>query len=204
MWELPIWPKEVILVSRTQPSGPLCLWQCCWIYVSVHYHQLKARHLVIQLLAVLQEISNPIFLNRLQIYNRKMKSCLLTIEHYTIYIVSIKCSNEIFLSISLVYHPLQAIAGSRKHLDNDEKVKLWTCLATPGLPSEVKSGPALSVSLKSVSSVSLTVPPGCRQEDGFLEKGRLLPREVREWRKGKPSLFTSSSSSIMNHSLPPP
>ena len=28
-----IWPKEVTLVSRTQPSGPLCLWQCflyCW------------------------------------------------------------------------------------------------------------------------------------------------------------------------------
>ena len=23
-----IWPKEVTLVSRTQPSGPLCLWQC--------------------------------------------------------------------------------------------------------------------------------------------------------------------------------
>ena len=23
-----IWPKEVNLVSRTQPSGPLCLWQC--------------------------------------------------------------------------------------------------------------------------------------------------------------------------------
>ena len=82
-------------------------------------------------------------------------------------------------------------------------MKLWTCLATPGLPSEVKSGPALSVSLKSVSSVSLTVPPGCRQEDGFLEKGRLLPREVREWRKGKPSLFTSSSSSIINHPFPP-
>ena len=82
-------------------------------------------------------------------------------------------------------------------------MKLWTCLATPGLPSEVKSGPALSVSLKSVSSVSLTVPPGCRQDEGFLEKGRLLPREVREWRKGKPSLFTSSSSSIINHSLSP-
>ena len=47
------------------------------------------------------------------------------------------------------------------------------------------------------------MPPGCRQEEGFLEKGRLLPREVREWRKGKPSLFTSSSSSIMNHPLPP-
>ena len=23
-----IWPKEVNMVSRTQPSGPLCLWQC--------------------------------------------------------------------------------------------------------------------------------------------------------------------------------
>ena len=23
-----IWPKEVNLTSRTQPSGPLCLWQC--------------------------------------------------------------------------------------------------------------------------------------------------------------------------------
>ena len=23
-----IWPKEVTMVSRTQPSGPLCLWQC--------------------------------------------------------------------------------------------------------------------------------------------------------------------------------
>ena len=21
-------PKEVTLISRTQPSGPLCLWQC--------------------------------------------------------------------------------------------------------------------------------------------------------------------------------
>ena len=26
--ELVTWPKEVILVIRTQPSGPLCLWQC--------------------------------------------------------------------------------------------------------------------------------------------------------------------------------
>ena len=25
-----IWPKEVTLVSRTQPSGPLCLWQCLY------------------------------------------------------------------------------------------------------------------------------------------------------------------------------
>ena len=29
-WELVIWPKEVTLVSRTQPSGPLCLWQCLY------------------------------------------------------------------------------------------------------------------------------------------------------------------------------
>ena len=28
VWEFVIWPKEVTLVSRTQPSGPLCLWQC--------------------------------------------------------------------------------------------------------------------------------------------------------------------------------
>ena len=26
--ELVIWPKEVSLVTRTQLSGPLCLWQC--------------------------------------------------------------------------------------------------------------------------------------------------------------------------------
>ena len=26
--ELVIWPKEVTLVTRTQPSDPLCLWQC--------------------------------------------------------------------------------------------------------------------------------------------------------------------------------
>ena len=28
VWELVIWPKEVTLATRTQPSGPLCLWQC--------------------------------------------------------------------------------------------------------------------------------------------------------------------------------
>ena len=28
VWELVIRPKEVTLVTRTQPSGPLCLWQC--------------------------------------------------------------------------------------------------------------------------------------------------------------------------------
>ena len=31
-WELVKWPKEVTLVTRTQPSGPLCLWQCFNIY----------------------------------------------------------------------------------------------------------------------------------------------------------------------------
>ena len=28
MFELVIWPQEVALVRWTQPSGPLCLWQC--------------------------------------------------------------------------------------------------------------------------------------------------------------------------------
>ena len=28
MFELVIWPQEVILIRWTQPSGPLCLWQC--------------------------------------------------------------------------------------------------------------------------------------------------------------------------------
>ena len=28
VFELVLWPQEVTLVSRTQPSGPLCLWQC--------------------------------------------------------------------------------------------------------------------------------------------------------------------------------
>ena len=31
VFELVIWPKEVTLVSRTQPSGPLCLWQCFYM-----------------------------------------------------------------------------------------------------------------------------------------------------------------------------
>ena len=38
------------------------------IDVSVHFHLLKAWQLVIQLLAVLQEISNSIFLDHFQIY----------------------------------------------------------------------------------------------------------------------------------------
>ena len=28
LFQLVIWPKQVTLVSWTQPSGPLCLWQC--------------------------------------------------------------------------------------------------------------------------------------------------------------------------------
>ena len=31
VFELAIWPQEVTLARWTQPSGPLCLWQCfCW------------------------------------------------------------------------------------------------------------------------------------------------------------------------------
>ena len=36
VFELVIWPKEVTLVSRTQPSGPLCLWQCLYILHCLH------------------------------------------------------------------------------------------------------------------------------------------------------------------------
>ena len=32
VFELVILPKEVTLVSRTQPSGPLCLWQCLFLF----------------------------------------------------------------------------------------------------------------------------------------------------------------------------
>jgi len=35
VFELVIWPKEVTLVSRTQPSGPLCLWQCLILCISI-------------------------------------------------------------------------------------------------------------------------------------------------------------------------
>ena len=31
VFELVIWPQEVTLVRWTQPSGPLCLWQCFFI-----------------------------------------------------------------------------------------------------------------------------------------------------------------------------
>ena len=30
VFELVIWPQEITLVKWTQPSGPLCLWQCFW------------------------------------------------------------------------------------------------------------------------------------------------------------------------------
>ena len=30
VFELVIWPKEVTLARWTQPSGPLCLWQCLY------------------------------------------------------------------------------------------------------------------------------------------------------------------------------
>ena len=35
--ELVIRPKEVTLVSRTQPSGPLCLWQCLLFYLYLSF-----------------------------------------------------------------------------------------------------------------------------------------------------------------------
>ena len=36
VWKLVIWPREITLVIRTQPSGPLCLWQCfqSWTQIS--------------------------------------------------------------------------------------------------------------------------------------------------------------------------
>ena len=44
VFELVIWPKEVSLVSRTQPSGPLCLWQC-FLYYWMGKHS-KHPHLI--------------------------------------------------------------------------------------------------------------------------------------------------------------
>ena len=32
--ELVKWPQEIILARWTQPSGPLCLWQCLWFNIS--------------------------------------------------------------------------------------------------------------------------------------------------------------------------
>ena len=49
VFELVIWLKKVTLVSRTQPSGPLCLWQCliaycggnlCVLACILHMHRL--------------------------------------------------------------------------------------------------------------------------------------------------------------------
>ena len=37
MFELLIWPQEVTLARWTQPSGPLCLWQC---FYKQHYEWL--------------------------------------------------------------------------------------------------------------------------------------------------------------------
>ena len=36
VWELVIWPKEVTLVTRTHPSGPLCLWQCLMVSLNIN------------------------------------------------------------------------------------------------------------------------------------------------------------------------
>ena len=41
VFELVIWPKEVTLVSRTQPSGPLCLWQCFEIWSASGWNTLN-------------------------------------------------------------------------------------------------------------------------------------------------------------------
>ena len=38
MWfvfELVIWPQEVTLARWTQPSGPLCLWQCFYLFLNL-------------------------------------------------------------------------------------------------------------------------------------------------------------------------
>ena len=44
--EFVMWPKEVTFVSRTQPSGPLCLWQCffyCFVSASIHFGGQKSK-----------------------------------------------------------------------------------------------------------------------------------------------------------------
>ena len=56
-----------------------------------------------------------------------------------------------------------------RNTEREGKLKLWTC---PGLRlSDESLSLAVSVShsLKSVSSVSETVPPGCLHDDGFLK-----------------------------------
>ena len=42
VFDLVIWLKSVTLVSRTQPSGPLCLWQC--LYFSSNEHCITLFH----------------------------------------------------------------------------------------------------------------------------------------------------------------
>ena len=47
MWfvfELVIWPQEVTLARWTQPSGPLCLWQC-FIYPYPYYPYIHIIHI---------------------------------------------------------------------------------------------------------------------------------------------------------------
>ena len=46
--ELVIWPKEVTWVTRFQPLGPLCLWQCLWTKLDVILRHLipLAKHFV--------------------------------------------------------------------------------------------------------------------------------------------------------------
>ena len=49
VFELVIWPKEVTLVRWTQPSGPLCLWQCLHtflFYLSNLWHLITWTNLV--------------------------------------------------------------------------------------------------------------------------------------------------------------
>ena len=38
VFELVIWPKQVTLVSWTQPLGPLCLWQCFRVSLILWWH----------------------------------------------------------------------------------------------------------------------------------------------------------------------
>ena len=43
VFELVIWPQEITLVRWTQPSGPLCLWQCfTWIVMISPFPLIKS------------------------------------------------------------------------------------------------------------------------------------------------------------------
>ena len=59
MFELLIWPQEITLARWTQPSGPLCLWQCSSLYAS---RTLQSCHRfcreILLLLLVLPELHN--------------------------------------------------------------------------------------------------------------------------------------------------